>query len=232
MPAPIVSEPRVGIDVVFAVLVVSPREIELELVGSGNDKGEPTTQLGRRVPNDTDADTADEEMFTGEEVCGLKLLKFVVVGAPAELGKVEAMTEKPEVVKGSAALLFRSVVTNDGRRELDMLIGLLDTVSDDTIPLLEVEPVNDVRLVDNGVVVSLVPLAESLVPGGCGEGNVELVVIDAVGVALAGKSELALNDASGIVADCESVLSVWPPWSSSPPSPGVGADVVAVAEGD
>lgn len=116
-----------------------------------------------------------------------------------------------------------------GRRVPDVFIELLETISVDNVPSLDVEAVNDVILVDKNVLASLVALAESLVPGDSGEVNMELVVNDAVGEALAGKSELALDVASGNVAGCESVLTVSPPWFSSSPSPGVGVDVVGVA---
>lgn len=59
---PIVPEIRVGIDVVLAVFVVSA--LEVELVGSGKDKGGPTTQLGREVSNGT----ANDEVFRVEGV--------------------------------------------------------------------------------------------------------------------------------------------------------------------
>lgn len=104
MLTPIVFELRVSINVVFAVFVVGP--LEIEFVGSGKDKGEPTTQLRRRVPSDADAGTADEK-FRGEEVCGLGLLKFVAIDNLTEAGKAEEASNDAEVVKGgSAALMF------------------------------------------------------------------------------------------------------------------------------
>lgn len=130
----------------------------------------------------------------------------MVSDIPAEAGNVEKASDDAEVVKGgSAALMFWGVVMTGGRRVSDMFIGLLDIVSDDAIPSLEVEAANDVRLVDKDVVASVVPLAESFVPGGSGEVSEELVVINVVGEALARESDLALDVVSG---NCESVLSV------------------------
>lgn len=229
VPTLIVSELRVSIDVVFLVEVTSP--LEIEDVGSGNDKGEPTTQLGRKVPNDTDAGTAEEEMFISEEVCGLGLLKLVVMGAPGEAVEVEEKNEGPEVFRGSSALLFCSVVMAGGRKELDGLIVLSDTVSDDEGSTPEVSSVDGAEVVVK-MVGLLDRIVELLVPEGTGEVNVELVVNDSMEAALVADASVALNVVPGTVADCESVLSVWSPWPSLPPSPDVGVGVLAVAELD
>ncbi|KAI7413583.1 hypothetical protein KC336_g11336 [Hortaea werneckii] len=192
----IASELRVGIDVVFLVKVISP--LEIEDVGSGNDRGEPTTQLGRKVPNDTDAVAADEEMFSSEDVCGLRLLKMVVMEAPAEAGIVEEISESREVVKGSTALLFGSVVKAGGRRELDVL-SLLDTVSDDVRPPPEVSSMDDAEVVTKDAVGLVDRIVELLVPKGTGEVNVKLVARDSAGAALVVEASVALNVVPDIV---------------------------------
>lgn len=228
MPTLIVSELRVGINVVFFVIVIS--SVEIEDVGSGNDNGEPTTQLGRKAPSDTDAGTAEEETFISEETCGLGLLKLVVMGAPGEAVEIEEKSGGPEVLRGSSALLFCSVVTAGGRKELvDVPIGLSDTVSDDVRPTPEVSSVDDTETVVK-MVGLLDRIVELLVLKSTGEVNVELVVSDSMGAALVADASVTLNVVPGIVADCESVLIVWPSWLSLPSSPDVGVDVLAVAE--
>ncbi|KAI7257976.1 hypothetical protein KC343_g534 [Hortaea werneckii] len=191
VPTLIVPELRVGIDVVFLVKVVSP--LEIEDVGSGNDKGDPTTQLGRKVSNDNDAGTADEEMFTSEEVCGLGLLKLVVMRAPGEAEEVEETSEGPEVVRRSTALLFCGVVMAGGRKELGVLIGLSDTVPDDVRPTPEVSSMGDAEVVAKDAVESLNRIVELLVPGGTGEVNVELVFSDSMEAALVVDASMVLN---------------------------------------
>ncbi|KAI7268132.1 hypothetical protein KC345_g7722 [Hortaea werneckii] len=183
VPTLIVSEVRVGIDVVFLVIVISP--LEIENVGSGNDKGEPTTQVGRKVPNDTDAVAADEEMFSSEDVCELGLLKLVVMEAPAEAGIFEETIEGAEVVRGPMALLFCSVVMAGGRKELDVLVGLSDIVSDEVRPTPEVSSVGDAEVVAKDAVGLVGRIVELLVLEGTGEVNVERVVSDSAGAALA-----------------------------------------------
>lgn len=199
VPTLIVSELRVGIDVVFLVIVISP--LEIENVGSGKDKGEPTTQVGRKVPNDTDVVTADDEMFSSEDDCGLGLLTLVVMEAPAEAGIGEEISESREVVKlvkGSTALLFCSVVKAGGRKGLDVLVGLSDIVSDDVRLTPEVVSVDDVEVVVK-MIALLDRIVELLVPKGTGEVNVELVVSDSTGAALVVEASVALNMVPDIV---------------------------------